>query len=118
MLLGLPVAVPLSRKSWIFVTSDCITFFMQISGSGLGASDSLAKVGSTVTLIGIIAQLVSFVIFTFVPPTTPSVSSRSVLTQSWPSSSSLVLSYVDWSLSTGDGVSLTLLVAHASVEIY
>lgn len=34
----------------IFITSDCITFLVQLAGSGMPASASLAKTGETVSL--------------------------------------------------------------------
>ncbi|KAL7414267.1 RTA1 like protein-domain-containing protein [Mrakia frigida] len=54
------------RARWvskIFVISDCVTFFLQISGGGMGASESMAQLGTNISLVGIIAQLASFVIF-------------------------------------------------------
>jgi hypothetical protein len=61
----------------IFLTSDCITFLVQLAGSGMAASASLAKTGETVSshsagflhsscqiaLIGLIVQLISFCLF-------------------------------------------------------
>ncbi|KAL7417009.1 RTA1 like protein-domain-containing protein [Mrakia frigida] len=59
----------LIRGRWIsriFVTSDGVTFFLQCSGGGLQATEGMATLGTTITLIGIIAQLVSFVAFIIV----------------------------------------------------
>jgi hypothetical protein len=36
------------RIGRIFLTSDCITFVVQLAGSGMGASTSLAKTGEYV----------------------------------------------------------------------
>ncbi|WVQ82728.1 hypothetical protein IAT38_004860 [Cryptococcus sp. DSM 104549] len=60
---------PLSPRviSWVFICSDVFTFLIQGSGGGLSASGNAdsAKLGSKLFLIGLILQLVSFVIFTF-----------------------------------------------------
>lgn len=50
----------------VFVTSDVVTFLVQGSGGGLIASDdpSKSKIGDKVFLGGLIAQLVSFIVYT------------------------------------------------------
>ncbi|RSH77014.1 uncharacterized protein EHS24_003955 [Apiotrichum porosum] len=47
----------------IFLISDAVTFFLQMSGSGMGAVASMASIGDKIALIGLIAQLVSFSVF-------------------------------------------------------
>ncbi|CAK5265174.1 unnamed protein product [Mycena citricolor] len=56
-----------TRVVRIFVWSDALTFFLQSSGGGLTAakSASSAKLGTTIALIGLILQAVSFLLFTF-----------------------------------------------------
>ncbi|THU90274.1 hypothetical protein K435DRAFT_676299, partial [Dendrothele bispora CBS 962.96] len=50
----------------IFVWSDVVTFFIQASGGGLEASGNanMASLGSKVTIVGLILQLISFGLFT------------------------------------------------------
>ncbi|KAJ7626667.1 RTA1 like protein-domain-containing protein [Mycena polygramma] len=57
-----------SRIVKIFVWSDVTTFFLQSSGGGLTAtkSASVAKLGNTIAMIGLILQAVSFLLFTIV----------------------------------------------------
>ncbi|CAK5273489.1 unnamed protein product [Mycena citricolor] len=56
-----------NRLVKIFVWSDALTFFLQISGGGLTASHntSSANLGTKIALIGLILQAVSFLLFTF-----------------------------------------------------
>ncbi|KAL7415501.1 RTA1 like protein-domain-containing protein [Mrakia frigida] len=57
----------LIRENWIsrfFVTSDIVTFLLQCGGGGLTAMESMRQVGTVLTLVGIIGQMVSFVAFT------------------------------------------------------
>ncbi|TFK35274.1 RTA1 like protein-domain-containing protein [Crucibulum laeve] len=55
------------RITIIFVISDITTFFIQAGGGGLSASKdaSMSKLGSNVSLGGLILQLISFALFTF-----------------------------------------------------
>ncbi|WWC86355.1 uncharacterized protein L201_001228 [Kwoniella dendrophila CBS 6074] len=50
--------------SWTFILSDVFTFLIQGSGGGLSTKGDSAELGSRLFLIGIAAQMVSFVIFT------------------------------------------------------
>ncbi|KAJ7769928.1 RTA1 like protein-domain-containing protein [Mycena metata] len=50
----------------IFVWSDVTTFLLQSSGGGLSVIKSLANVGNTIALIGLIMQALSFLLFTVV----------------------------------------------------
>ncbi|CAK5265173.1 unnamed protein product [Mycena citricolor] len=61
------LAIRPTRVVRIFVWSDVLTFFLQSSGGGLTAtkSASSAKLGTTIALIGLILQAVSFLLFTF-----------------------------------------------------
>lgn len=56
------------RLTKIFVTSDIITFWIQASGGGLTAvqNPSTRNIGSKVFLAGLIAQLISFLVYTYV----------------------------------------------------
>ncbi|KAL8287276.1 hypothetical protein RQP46_003728 [Phenoliferia psychrophenolica] len=58
--------IPTRRIVKLFVWSDGITFFLQMSGSGLSAAQSanMAKIAKYITLIGLGVQLASFVLFT------------------------------------------------------
>lgn len=51
---------------WVFVISDILTFAIQAGGQGLTTSDnpSTQHTGTTIAMIGIIAQLVSYCLFT------------------------------------------------------
>ncbi|EPQ56237.1 RTA1 like protein [Gloeophyllum trabeum ATCC 11539] len=54
------------RVARIFVISDISTFFLQASGGGLTAMNSLAKLGNDIVLVGLILQALSYVFFIFV----------------------------------------------------
>ncbi|KAL1410668.1 hypothetical protein Q8F55_004687 [Vanrija albida] len=57
--------IPPRAVSWIFVVSDIGTFFVQGGGGGLSSNKDpkLAHIGQKLLLAGLIAQLVSFAIF-------------------------------------------------------
>jgi hypothetical protein len=49
----------------IFIWSDAVTFFLQMSGGGMGAaSSSIAKVGTWISIVGLAFQCASFGLFT------------------------------------------------------
>jgi len=48
----------------IFITSDVITFLLQATGGGMSVQPSSATAGKNIALIGLILQLLSFVLFT------------------------------------------------------
>ncbi|CAE6477716.1 unnamed protein product [Rhizoctonia solani] len=52
----------------VFVISDVLTFFMQAAGGGMTAGDNanMRNIGSKVFLIGLIAQLISFLGYTLI----------------------------------------------------
>ncbi|KAJ3821704.1 RTA1 like protein-domain-containing protein [Lentinula raphanica] len=58
------VMIPSRRITKIFVWSDVITFWVQAAGGGLSVISSMASAGSTIAMIGLILQLVSFSLFT------------------------------------------------------
>ncbi|KAG8683083.1 hypothetical protein FRC11_013993, partial [Ceratobasidium sp. 423] len=62
------LAINARRLTKIFVISDVVTFWVQAGGGGLTASqdDNMRNIGSKVFLGGLIAQLISFLIYTFV----------------------------------------------------
>ncbi|KAF8597903.1 RTA1-domain-containing protein [Ceratobasidium sp. AG-I] len=57
-----------SRLTKLFVASDIITFFIQGGGGGIQAAktESSASLGKKIVLIGLIAQMISFIIYTVV----------------------------------------------------
>ncbi|CAK5283642.1 unnamed protein product [Mycena citricolor] len=61
------LAIKPTRVVKIFVWSDALTFFLQVSGGGLTSSHNVsqANLGSKIALIGLILQAVSFLLFTF-----------------------------------------------------
>ncbi|KAB5590286.1 Ran-binding protein 6 [Ceratobasidium theobromae] len=62
------LAISPRRLTKIFVTSDIITFWIQASGGGLTAGDNIKMrdVGRKLFLGGLIAQLISFLIYTYI----------------------------------------------------
>ncbi|KAJ4489251.1 RTA1 like protein-domain-containing protein [Lentinula lateritia] len=56
--------IPSRRITKIFVWSDVITFWVQASGGGMSTSESLSSAGTTVAMVGLVLQLVSFALFT------------------------------------------------------
>ncbi|CAE6532335.1 unnamed protein product [Rhizoctonia solani] len=52
----------------VFVISDVLTFFMQAAGGGMTAGDNanMRNIGSKVFLVGLIAQLISFLGYTLI----------------------------------------------------
>ncbi|VDB86414.1 unnamed protein product [Peniophora sp. CBMAI 1063] len=51
------------KYSRIFLTCDCVAMFVQMSGGGLSAQSKTAKLGGTISLIGIIFQLLALVVY-------------------------------------------------------
>ncbi|KAJ1305511.1 hypothetical protein OPQ81_000518 [Rhizoctonia solani] len=62
------LAISARRLTKIFVISDVVTFWIQAGGGGLTASsdENMRNIGSKVFLGGLIAQLISFLIYTLV----------------------------------------------------
>ncbi|KAH7874399.1 RTA1 like protein-domain-containing protein [Lentinula edodes] len=56
--------IPSRRITKIFVWSDVITFWVQAFGGGMSASAKMATIGTTVSMVGLVLQLVSFGLFT------------------------------------------------------
>ncbi|KAJ3710748.1 RTA1 like protein-domain-containing protein [Lentinula raphanica] len=56
--------IPSRRITKIFVWSDVITFWVQAAGGGMSVNSSMASAGTTVAMIGLVLQLVSFGLFT------------------------------------------------------
>ncbi|KZP04761.1 RTA1-domain-containing protein [Athelia psychrophila] len=56
--------LPAQRIAKIFVWSDVITFWIQASGGGLSAQQSLAAVGQDIALVGLVLQLLSYALYT------------------------------------------------------
>lgn len=58
------------RLAKIFVISDCVTFFLQASGGGLSSAasknPSMANIGDKVTIIALVAQLASYLLFSVI----------------------------------------------------
>lgn len=52
-----------NKVSKIFLTSDIVTFLMQMGGGSMSAIESMRKIGTYLTLVGVIAQAISFVAF-------------------------------------------------------
>ncbi|KAJ3559614.1 hypothetical protein NM688_g234 [Phlebia brevispora] len=55
--------IPANRVTFVFVMSDVISFGIQGGGAGLLVNPSIASIGTTILLIGMIIQLISFCIF-------------------------------------------------------
>ncbi|KAH7337988.1 RTA1 like protein-domain-containing protein [Rhizoctonia solani] len=47
----------------IFVTSDVVTLLIQASGGGMSAMQSLSNLGKKIFLVGLIVQLISFILY-------------------------------------------------------
>ncbi|KAF8840084.1 hypothetical protein BDN67DRAFT_1053608, partial [Paxillus ammoniavirescens] len=62
------VLLPVRRLTLIFVTSDFMTFMIQVIGGGMLVSASLSQVltGSHILLAGLVLQLASFLTFSFI----------------------------------------------------
>ncbi|PPQ74430.1 hypothetical protein CVT24_000041 [Panaeolus cyanescens] len=59
--------IPRQRITFVFVTSDVITFVIQAAGGSLPAADrSLMDTGHSIFMVGLIMQFISFVLYTFV----------------------------------------------------
>ncbi|KAJ3986786.1 RTA1 like protein-domain-containing protein [Lentinula detonsa] len=56
--------IPSLRITKIFVWSDVITFWVQASGGGMSVNSNLSSAGTTVAMIGLVLQLISFALFT------------------------------------------------------
>lgn len=48
----------------VFVWSDVVTFDVQANGAGLTATPRIAHIGSIIAMVGLILQIISFVLFT------------------------------------------------------
>ncbi|KZV67665.1 hypothetical protein PENSPDRAFT_635398 [Peniophora sp. CONT] len=51
------------KYSRIFLSCDCLAMFIQMSGGGLSAIDKFAKLGGTISLVGIIFQLLALIVY-------------------------------------------------------
>ncbi|CAE6476371.1 unnamed protein product [Rhizoctonia solani] len=47
----------------LFLSSDIITLLIQASGGGMSAMESMRNIGKTIFLIGLIVQLISFILY-------------------------------------------------------
>ncbi|CED85557.1 RTA-like protein [Phaffia rhodozyma] len=65
--MGKHLLIKAQKTTIIFVGSDVLTFLVQAGGGGLASSksSSTSNIGSKVFLVGIILQMISFILFTF-----------------------------------------------------